>query len=461
MFAVSWLCEWAYQRLVLSRKKEKAGEKDGAVADEDGNGSTFTFNFEASEELPITAKIAGNTLFVFWLRLLPFMMFLAIVFILVSLGTNVSEMRSLDASVAGYGIGFMIAVASGGLSYVYLTMFLERRIEQQLASDGQHEIRWARLNLELIGIIVAFIAVVLITLLGFQYPFQADSSAQSIVSFIFFVAGCLITAFSLGFGIRLHSLQTSRAELERECDLTQTWLIRISRPLQIYLTPRENAHFNHKFIRIRDEIMNLMLERTTLTRRAAATPLVKPVEREKLFAVPIRWLKQKLSWKTSEPAEKKHENEPAQEHSPRHEAGSFSTSKDVKLAFPKLEAELASLESEFEEVRSRIASAEREIRYRTEQKGDFYTEKTADLKHQEVRSRNYHKAMTNREKQFHRDVEGERWREQFYVQKIVEGYELGDWFKKHGQPNTVIPDFAWNGNGKHDSNCVELDTPEV
>ena len=65
--------------------------------------------------------------------------------------------------------------------------------------------------------------------------------------------------------------------------------------------------------------------------------------------------------------------------------------------------------------------------------------------------------MTNREKKFHRDMEEEGWREGFYTQKIVEGYELGDWFRKHGQANTVIPNFAWNGNGNHDSNGVDLD----
>jgi hypothetical protein len=167
-----------------------------------------------------------------------------------------------------------------------------------------------------------------------------------------------------------------------------------------------------------------------------------------------------MFWKTVGTAEKK-EKEPVPEQRPQHEPGSLSASDDVKLCFPKLDAELSSLESEAEEVRSRITSVEKEIRFRTEQKGDFYTEKTADLKHHEDRSRNYHKAMTDREKQFHHEVDEERLREHFYVQKIVEGYELGDWFNKHGHPNTVIPDFARNGNGKHDGNCVELDTTEI
>ena len=460
MFGVSWLCEWAYQRLVLSRKKDKPAVKTGTLKEEDGNETAFAFNFETSDELPITAKISSKSLFVFWLRLIPFLLFLSIVFILVSLGTDVSTMKSVDASVAGYGIGFLIAVASAGISYVYLTMFLERRVEQELNKQRSQEIGWAKLNLELLGIIVAFIAVVMITLLGFQYPFKSGTNALSVVSFMFFVAGCLITAFTLGYGIRLHSLQVSRAELERECDVTQNWLIRVSRPLQIYLTPLENVHFNRKFILIRDEIMNLMLERTRLTRRAAATPLVKPKEKHRFFANLNRWWK-RFAWRTAETAEQKdQEKSPAQDQSPQHEPGVFSASDDVKLAFPRLDAELTSLESEAEEVRSRIATVEKEIRFRAEQKGDFYTEKTADLKHQEVRSRNYHKAMTNREKRFHEDVDGERWREEFYVQKVIEGYELGDWFKKHGQPNTVIPQFARNGNGKHDSNSVELDTTE-
>ena len=125
----------------------------------------------------------------------------------------------------------------------------------------------------------------------------------------------------------------------------------------------------------------------------------------------------------------------------------LSTSEDVRLCFPKLEAQLGAVQSEADEVRRRLAFVEREIEYRTQQKGEFYDKKLADLKHQETRSRNYHKAIANRQKKFHYDVDQERLRESFFTQKIVEGYELGDWFKKHGQANTVIPDFALNGNG--------------
>ena len=458
LFVVSWLCQIAYQRLVLSYTADKSMPTDDTLADVDRSGSTFAINIEPSDELPLAAKIAEKSFFVFWIRILPFLLFLSIVFILVSLGTDVSAMKSVDASVAGYGIGFLIALASAGLAYVYLTMFLERRIQQQIAKQENREIRWAKLNLEMLGIIVTFITIVMITLMGFDYPFKTESNTLSVVSFMFFAAGCLITAFTLGFGIRLQSLEASRRQLEISCDIIQTKLIRISRPLQIYLTPLENAHFNRKFIQIRDEIMSLMLERTTLTRRAANTPLVKSNVRNRFFSNLNNWFRKRLSWKTAETKEKK---ESASDQGPPIEPGILSASEDVRVAFPRLEAELTSLESEAEEVRSRIASVEKEIRFRTEQKGDFYEEKTADLKHQEVRSRNYHKVMTDYEKKFHQDVDEERWRESFYIQKIVEGYELGDWFTKHGLANTEIPDFAWNGNGNHDSKGVTLDTAEV
>jgi len=458
MFVVSWLCQLAYQRLVLSYTADKSVPKDDTLTEVDRSGSTFAINIEPSDELPLGAKIAEKSFFVFWIRILPFLLSLSIVFILVSLGTDVSTMRSVDASVAGYGIGFLIALASAGISYVYLTMFLERRIQQQVAKQENHEIHWAKLNLELLGILVAFIAIVMITLLGFQYPFKAESNTLSIVSFMFFAAGCLITSFTLGFGIRLQTLEASRRQLEISCDIIQTKLIRISRPLQIYLTPLENAHFNRKFIQIRDEVMSLMLERTTLTRKAAITPLVKSNERSRFFPGLNKWFRKRLPWRAPETMEKK---ESAPEQSPPNEPSSLSASEDVRLAFPKLEAELTSLESEADEVRSLIASVEKEIRFRTEQKGDFYEERTADLKHQEDRSRNYHKAMAGREKKFHDHVDEECWRESFYTQKIVEGYELGDWFTKHGLANTEIPDFAWNGNGNHDSKRVTLDTAEV
>jgi len=456
MFVVSWLCQLAYERWVLRNPADKSEPKAETLTDVDQSGSTFTINIESSDELPVSAKIAEKSFFAFWIRILPFLLFLAIVFVLVSLGTDVSAMRSVDASVAGYGIGFLIAIASAGISYVYLTMFLERRIQQQLDKEQNPEIRWARLNLELLGIIVAFIAVIVITLTGFDYPFKAESNKLSIVSFMFFAAGCLITAFTLGYGIRLQGLEASRRQLETSCDFIQTKLIRISRPLQIYLTPRENAHFNRKFIQIRDEIMNLMLDRTSLTRRAASTPLVKPIEPKRFFSNLNEWVRKKLvlPWRTPATAQKK---ESVSDQSPPNEPAGLTASDDVKLAFPRLEAEWTALESEAEEVRSKIRSVEREIRYRTEGKGEFYEDRLADLKHQEDRSRNYHRVTANSEKKFHDDVEGERWREQFYVQKIVEGFELGDWYRKHGQTNTVIPNFTSNGNGNHGSNGNKLD----
>jgi hypothetical protein len=457
MFAVCWLCHFAYERLVLKKSSAQASPKGDTATDVDSKDSTFTTNIDGGDQLPITAKVAEKSFFALWLKILPVLLFLSIVFILVSLGTDLSAMSSVDASVAGYGIGLLIAFASSAISYLYLTMILERRIEQRIAKQPDQEISWARLNSELLGIIVAFITVIVITLLGFQYPFEAESNTLSIVSFLFFIAGCLMTAFTLGFGIRLRSLESSRQQLEITCDIIQTKLIRISRPLQIYLTPRENFHFNRKFIQIRDEIMSLMLERTTLTRRAASTPLVKSHTRNRFFSNLNKWFRKRLPW-TAVGTERK---EFASEQSPSDEPGYLSASADVRLAFPRLEAELTSLESEAEEARSRIASVETEIRFRTERKGKFYEERTADLKHQEDRSRNYHKAMTDREKKFHQDVDEERWRENFYVQKIVEGYELGDWFTKHGLANTEVPNFAWNGNGNHDSNRVTLDTSEI
>jgi len=453
MFGVSWLCEWAYGKLLLSRSADKP-PKDSAPADADRKEVSFGFNFDGGDEFPVQAKIAERNFFGFWLRILPFLLFLSIVFILVSLGTDPSTMRSVDASVAGYGIGFLIALACGGIAYVYLTMFLERRIQQQLAKQKEYEISWPRLNLELLGVIAAFIAIVMITLLAFRYPFKTGSNTLSLVSFLFFAAGCLITAFTLGFGIRLQSLEAARLQLERECDITQTRLIRISRPFQIYLTPRENIHFNRKFIQIRDEIMSLMLERTTLTRRAAVTPLVKPTQSTRFFSNLNRWFRKKLPWRTTEPTP---QPEPAQGQTPAEEPPLLSASEDVKLCFPKLDAELTSLESEAGEVRSRIDFVEKEIRCRTEQKGEFYEKKTTELRQQETRSRNYHKAITNRQKRFHHDIDEEHWRENFYIQKIVEGYELGEWFTKHRLANREIPDFAWNGNGHHDTNGVTLD----
>ena len=52
MFAVSWVCEWAYRKLVLTRTKEKSSPNDDTPTDVDRKDSTFNFNFEGGDKLP-------------------------------------------------------------------------------------------------------------------------------------------------------------------------------------------------------------------------------------------------------------------------------------------------------------------------------------------------------------------------------------------------------------------------
>jgi hypothetical protein len=444
MFVVSWLCQIAYQKLVQRKAPKKKDKKDNSPAEDDSDDETIAFKIDGGDKLPLTTKVSEKNFLGFWLRIIPFLLFVSISFIIISLGTDVANVRGLGNSPAEYGTGFLIALASAGIAYLYLTMFLERRIEQQLNKQGNGKVSWTKLNLELLGLIVAFVTVVMVTLFVFQHPFRIDSDTLSIISFMFFIGCCLFTAFTLGVGIRLQGLESSRQELEYTCNLIQTKLIWISRPREIYLTPKENSHFNNRFIQIRDEIMSLMLERTILTRRAASTPLVTIRKRLWFVSNLNQWLRNKLKWRRREDTEKK---DPPPDQDLQNEPEILSASEEVKLVFPKLEAELGVVESEADEVRHRIASVEKEIKYRTEQKGEFWEKKLADLKQEEIRSQNYHKAIADRQKKFHYDVDQERLREGFFTQKIVEGYELGDWFKSRNQANTVIPDFARNGNG--------------
>src|SRR6266850_4469878 len=399
MFGASWVCQIAYQRLFQSAKDSRS--QNGNAPSDNTNGYSIEVNLD-SDELPVKTRVSEKSFLGFWIKVLPYLLLLLIVFVLVSLGTDIGSIKSLDASIAGYGTGFLIAIASGAIFYIYLTMFLERRIEQQeVIEPEKRRISWAKLNIELLGVILAFIAVVLITLLVFQHPFKLASGTRSIASLMFFAAGCLLTAFTLGFGIRLQSLEASRQELETQCDIIQTRLIRISRPLQIYLTAKENAHFNRKFIQIRDEIMNLMLARTMLTRRAIDTPLVMADEKRRLFNSVNRWLRKRFFSRSSQ---KKEQNDSQSGQSQHSEPSGFTTTEEIRLCFPKLEAELSTLEAGRNEIRDRIAFIEKEIGFRTEQRGEFYEKKLAELKHQEVRSRNYHKAMANRQRRSHYEI---------------------------------------------------------
>ncbi|MDQ1638944.1 MAG: hypothetical protein QOF62_2283 [Pyrinomonadaceae bacterium] len=450
IFAVSWICHAAYKRLLQTDSQAEAlKSKDSGEGDLSMN--NFAIEINLNNEFPVRAAVREKTFFGFWIKAIPYLLFLTIAFLLVSLGTDMGNIKSLDASMAGYGMGFLIALGCGGVSYVYLTMVLEKRVEQRAESQTDALTSnaggsWVRLNLELFVVILTFIAIVLITLFGFQHPFKSASNTLSIVSLMFFAGACLLTALLLGFGLRLQGLDASRRELEQTCDIIQTKLIRISRPLQIYLTQVENAHFNRRFILIRDEIMNLMLARTRVTRKAIDTPLIKIDEHDSFLMKLNKWLKgrrlvSRFGGAARQTDEQPHEND----------LSGFTASEEIRLCFPKLEAELGALEAEAKEVRERIASIETEMKFRTEQKGEFYEKKLRELQVQEIRARNYHKAITNRKRKSHYDINLELRKQKFFTQKIVEGFELGDWFTRHGLKSSKIPHLSHTTNGgNHD-----------
>jgi chromosome segregation ATPase len=249
-----------------------------------------------------------------------------------------------------------------------------------------------------------------------------------------FMACCLLTAFTLGFGIRFQSLERARKLLERDCDIIQTKIIRISRPLQIYLTEEENKQFNAKFIQIRDEIMDLMLSRTRATRNAINTPVVrekKTSEKRKVFSYLNQWFKNRV--------EVKPKKESLSDRGTDVEKDIFTASDEIKLCFPKLDAELSALEAKAKEIQDKIASTEKEIIYRKEQKGVFYEAKLKKLERHEKRVRSFHKAITDREKDFHLKENRQKQKEKYLTQKMTEGYELGNWFAKHNPTGTIIP----------------------
>src|SRR5260370_263505 len=179
--------------------------------------------------------------------------------------------------------------------------------------------------------------------------------------------------------------------------------------------------------------MNLMLARTMLTRRAIDTPLVTTDERRRFFNNVNRWLRKKFFSRGSQKKEQKDSQADQSQHS---EPSGFTASEETRLCFPQLEAELSTLESEANEVRDGIAFLEKEIGFRTEQRGEFYERKLAELRRQEVRFRNYHKAMTNRQRRSHYEVvlEQRRGKSFFYknVKRHGHGYRV---FTHHAQDN--------------------------
>jgi hypothetical protein len=442
VFLVSLVCQSMYQRIFekkLNPTDLKASIKP--VNSEDDENFAVQISLER-DDLPIKAKMFEKSFLGLWIKVIPSLLFLAICFVLVSLGTDVKNLASLDASLAGYGIGFMIALASAGILYIYLTMIVERRIEKKINNaneDGKGNVSWLWLNLELVLSVLAFIGSILVVLIYFQHPFKSVLQTQSIASLLLFAGCSLLTAFTLGFGIRFQSLEAAREVLELSGDIIQTKIIRLSRPLQINLTEKENKHFNTRFIQIRDEIMNLMLSRTRATRNALNTPLIKEgkhTERRSLLSSFNSWVRNRFSFKdkaSNGPEALSGKDEVVEEKE------RFTASEEIKLCFPKLEAELSAMEAEAKEAQSKISSTEKEIIYRKEHKGEFYEKKLKELDQQERRSRSYHKAITNRERHFHEKENTQKQRMKVYTQKIIEGYELGNWFVRHNPPETIIP----------------------
>jgi hypothetical protein len=439
VFAVSWLCQWAYRK-AAGEPNDNQAKAPRITVGKAGTDDDDLYALEISlgiDDPSFMASLADRTLLGFWLKLIPALLVFGIGFLLVSLGTKVDDFKDLDASIAGYGIGVMAALASAGVFYIYLIMVLERRVSGGTAAtlEAGRGPSWLRLNIELFLVVLSFLVSLLVILIFFPQPFRDVARIQSWASLMLFVVTCLFAAFSLGFGTRFQGLETARKSLEARCDFIQTRIIRISRPLQTYLTKTENQAFNAHFIKIRNEIMSLMLWRTRVTAEAVTKPLVeKPDPVRASLSRALLWVKEILSRKNRPPAVSE-----AVGARPSLQEDGVAMSREMALCFPKLEAELGSLQDTAKTVAGRISFVDGEISNRKERKGEFYEEKLQQLGRQERRVRRCDKAITNRQAKLHRAVRGRKYTGTFLEQKITEGYALGEWFTEHGTGVPTIP----------------------
>ena len=372
---------------------------------------SLLLNIKPRSNNPIGLKVKANSTLAFWLRIVPWLLMIGILFIILALGqylgSDSDQIHKLGANISGQFIGTIIALLSAGVALVYISQINKPSLLSKAINKDQNSIEEKpKLKRELkVAFIIGNSILVLVVLS--QLFSSGIPHFSAFLSSIMFMLLVNLTAYTLSYGIGTKGV--IRELLETESKILYLSELREafsgSNPIQVWL--EESEQFRDQFLIIQQEL--LLLIRT------------KNQSLNHLHNNRVRnWFSKLI----------------------RQNSHSFLTVGKLNLAkkdqaqfylrnFPELSYQI-------EETRNKINSEKRtleEIKKKLAELRDRYSDFHKEVK-SELRRLNF-KLQEKLNKQIKIQEDKLKYEQDFEERKLsiyqllMEGYELGEWTRKH------------------------------
>lgn len=259
---VGWGTDVLVKRMSFYRKNE-----------DDVGGHFFATEFK-SEGLSYRFSTREKTWFILWLKILPLILVVGSLLMLISLkdinsvgsDTNSDKINALSASTEGLLIGTAIAMAMGGLYYLYLVKVAERRQERKEPGSIKHSWELA------VAILILLLSLSLFAFFpsNVKDPFEnivqktldvQDQlvNARSLIlklSIAGFIGTTIATGVVFSYGLRFFGLLSSQKEV-------QEIIMAIDDDIAVRSVPRQqfiDAHVEEYFDKLSEGLL-LQLEK--------------------------------------------------------------------------------------------------------------------------------------------------------------------------------------------------------
>jgi hypothetical protein len=429
---IAWFCQ-----KIIDKKIKKATDN-----------FDFALNYQTDNGLNLNTKIKAENSFIFWLKYIPWFFVVSVIFIALSLGGMSAKISSLDTSLTGLFIGGTIALLASGIVFIYLTKVIEPRLE---SAEGQN--RWQSLwtNFELLAVILLFLGAIIFILFGIKQPLASQSTPEEgmkgVISLIEFTVAVLLTAFTLGYGLRYKGIENTINELEFKLKQFQDAIRDNSRPQQLSLTTAENKDFNERFLLLRRQIFDMMAAKSELAKTMLGNKQneAKPEEDESLndlakkisvilanpYAAPLRFLL------VLRPLLVKIQRRIRQFLSSQKPV--VSLMEEDEKYFPEYKHIIADLRARILEAEEKLEETEDKISGIRERNGAYYRRLVANKEKIEQQINDYRKEISRYLKEFNGSVVSENAKRDYLLLKLLEGFELGEWYGQQISSRSKIP----------------------
>lgn len=235
---------------------------------EEGNKKVFdsklNIDLNSDNNLLFSTNLESRSMVTIWFSILPYLIFIVALYIILAVGQAINDgdqLSKLDNSLSGHFAGTTIALVIGALAYLYLGKIIEPRISRR-SEDGEVKLFW--LNVEL-GVVLIFFIVTIIALIVFSEKPIETGGGKGLFTLVQFGVLTFITAFALGYGWYYRAVLSEQFYLERKLKNLSDAIKQNIRPFPLFLTQAEQSKFNSQYLRLMEQIMQLMQLRNRIT----------------------------------------------------------------------------------------------------------------------------------------------------------------------------------------------------